>query len=79
MHKGYKEMKEMIGFKKKELYGFSEKELPTKLEPAKVKGKDTRKGRFVIVYSDESEKQKYMDLLGIDGKKVIYTIGEMRF
>jgi hypothetical protein len=68
----------MIGFKKKEMFGFSEKHLPTKLEKPKITGRDTRKGRFVIVYSNEEEKQIYMNVLGINGKKVIYTINEMK-
>jgi len=59
------------------IFGYPEKYYPEKLEKPKVKGKDTRNGRFVLVWSNDKEKEYYMKILGIDGKKVIYSFSEM--
>lgn len=50
----------------------------TQLPPPAVTGEDDRASRFLLVYETEAEKRFWMDKLGIDGTKVIYTVAEMQ-
>jgi len=58
----------------KRIYKFGDKHLALKLPELKIVGKDTSKKRFILVYSNEEEKEFFMKLLGIAGKKVIYSL-----
>jgi hypothetical protein len=51
--------------------------LPDPLAPPDLVGEDDRAGRFILVYVDEEQKQRWMDLVGIDGDKVVYTLDDL--
>lgn len=50
-------------------------ELPPSALPD-YEGLDDRAGRFILVYETEEEKAAWCAKLGIDGGKVVYTVGE---
>lgn len=49
----------------------------TGLEASAISGKDSDQGRFILVYETPEERQKLIDLLGIDGEKIVYTPEEL--
>jgi hypothetical protein len=51
---------------------------PDKLDPPLIVGDDTRTGRFILVFESQKEKEAIMNRIGIDGKKVVYTFGELQ-
>jgi hypothetical protein len=48
------------------------------LNEPEVTGDDDRLKRFILAYADEEEKQYWMDLLGIDDSKIVWTVSEVR-
>lgn len=62
------------GFFKTKIYKFDNAFLPDKLSDIDIHGEDTKTKRFILVYKNEEEKIFYMNKLGIDGKKTIYSI-----
>jgi len=72
-----------------DLTGFDEQELvdilvpdydpdaPDPLGDPGIEGDDTRLDRFILVYTNDEEKQWWMDKLGIDGSKVTWSITDI--
>lgn len=56
---------------------FGDEMKPETLPPPEIEGDDSRTGRFILVYQNDSEKELLMRRLGIDGKKVIYQTGDL--
>ena len=51
---------------------------PEELPPPDVSGLDTRAGRFLLVYTTEAEKEFWMNKLGVDGEKIMYTVADFQ-
>lgn len=47
------------------------------LEKSPIAGDEDDQGRFILVYETPDERQKLIDLLGIDGEKIVYTPEEL--
>ena len=43
-----------------------------------IAGEDTQAGRFILVWVDDEERDFWIDKLGVDGKKVVYEVGDVR-
>jgi len=56
---------------------FGEADLPTDLPTPELTGEDARSQRFILVYKDDTEKQLWMDKLGIDGSRVVYRVDDI--
>lgn len=52
-------------------------EPPDNLPPSDITGDDDRQGRFILVYACDAEKQRWQELLGIDGARVVYTLADL--
>jgi len=50
-----------------------EGEMDDELPPPEVAGEDATLKRFIVRYKTEDDKQAIADMLGVDGKKIIYT------
>lgn len=46
---------------------------PDKLEDVDIAGEDTRNKSFILVYTNDDDKEFFMQKLSIDGKKRVYT------
>lgn len=49
----------------------------TTLPPADVTGTDDQAGRFILVYTTPEQKQRWCDLLGIDGEKAVWSVNDL--
>lgn len=58
--------------------GFGAGEMATPLDPTTLEGKDESWYRIVITCKDEEEKKQLFRLLGIKGKKTVYTLGDLK-
>ena len=59
-------------------FPFGDEAIPDKLPPPDIQGEDSRSGRFILTFQNESEKEFWLLLIGIDGKKVIYSPGDLQ-
>jgi hypothetical protein len=55
----------------------SESMTPTGLPDPDVTGFDPSQGRFILIYTNEEEKAFWMKKLGMDGRKIIWTVSEI--
>jgi hypothetical protein len=57
--------------------GFNESFKPDKVPEPDIVGDDTRTGRFILIYENESQKELWCKSLGIAGNKVVYSIKDL--
>lgn len=58
--------------------GFGSGELASPLDPTTLEGQDASWYRIVITCKDDREKKELFRLLGIKGKKTVYTLGDLK-
>jgi hypothetical protein len=58
--------------------GFGAGELASPLDPTELEGKDDTWYRIVITCKDDAEKKELHRLLGIKGKKTVYTLADLK-
>lgn len=57
--------------------GIDESALPTAIDPSQIQGVSDDWQRFIIAYKTQEDRQRICKVLGINGKKTVYTISEM--
>ena len=57
--------------------GFGPGELASPLDPTELEGDDKSWHRIVITVRDDVEKERLFKLLGIDGKRTVYTLDDL--
>jgi len=57
-----------------------ESNLPDDLPPPEVEGLDTSMGRLILVYGTPEEKQRWFDLLGLEGQtnQVVFSLADLK-
>jgi ParB-like chromosome segregation protein Spo0J len=50
---------------------------PDALPASPLSGTDETAGRIILIYYNDNERQKWCELLGVDGAKVVYSVSDL--